>query len=586
VQTGTAALGAALLTAATGARAADSKPALTLAACERPGVGAARCGTYQVYEDRARRTGRRIGLNVVVLPATGVDRAREALTFFAGGPSEAATQEAAWFAREVAALRDRRDILLVDQRGTGGSHPLDCTLYGRPDDLQSFLGDFFPPESVRRCRAELAKDADLRLYTTAIAVDDLDDVRAALGYERLDVMGGSYGTRAALVYLRRHGEHVRTATLFGVDPTGFPMPLWFARDAQRALDGVVGECAADRDCRAAFPDLQAEVRSLFAAVADRPVRTEVVHPTTGAVVTVSLSRDLAAEAVRYLMYHSGSASLVPAIVHAAAQGDFGPLAEFALFGRREIVSGGSTGLYLSVTCAEDLPRIAPGEGERAARGSFLGDYRLRQQREACRLWARGEVPADFAAPVVSDVPVLLVTGEWDPVTPPSQAADAARHLSRSLAVVVPHGGHSFDGLEGLDCVTRLVGAFVDKGGVDGLDTSCLARVRRPGFAKTLPPLRPAAVPASAVAALAGTYRAETDPVEMTVEAVDGRLKASLAGSPPRLLVPVSTSRFRAVGALGTYLVFETAAGRVQRVVLEEGGVPVLVLTRSSEKARP
>jgi pimeloyl-ACP methyl ester carboxylesterase len=182
-----------------------------------------------------------------------------------------------------------------------------------------------------------------------------------------------------------------------------------------------------------------------------------------------------------MLYNPPPASQIPLFLHLAAQGDFVPLAEAAIRFRRVIVATGSNGMYLSVTCAEDLPRIKPGEGERNATNTFLGDYRLRQQREACALWPRAIVRSDYGNPVKSSVPALILTGEWDPVTPPSNAQAVAKNLPNSLNLVVPHGAHGFGGLEGLECIDRLRTEFVERGSAKELDSSCLKNIRRRGF---------------------------------------------------------------------------------------------------------
>ncbi|MGH9944219.1 MAG: alpha/beta hydrolase, partial [Pyrinomonadaceae bacterium] len=373
-----------------------------------------------------------------------------------------------------------RDLVFVDQRGTGGSNPLNCDFFN-PSDLHSYFGFYFPLADVRQCREQLESKADLKLYTTHIAMDDLDEVRAALGYEQINISGGSYGTRAAQVYLKRHQSHVRTVVLQGVSPTNQLMPRDFPQHTERALNGVVEECAADDACRAAFPNLRAEVKAVLERLVRGPVAVDVKRPRTGVSTRVELSRDLAGEALRYMLYQSGAASRIPLFIHLAAQGNFTPLAESAIFYRQQIVATGSNGMYLSVTCAEDLPWIRPDEGERNAAHTFLGDYRLRQQRAACALWPRSEIPKGYAEPTRSDVPALILTGQWDPVTPPVYGDTAAKYLTNSLHLVVPHGGHGFNGLDGLDCIQNLIAGFVDRGMTKGLDTSCVNSIRRKGF---------------------------------------------------------------------------------------------------------
>lgn len=457
---------------------------ITLKDCEIQGLGKAKCGTLEVYENRATKKGRMISLNILVLPATGEKREPDPLVYFAGGPGSAATEDALGFAPEFTKIREHRDLVFVDQRGTGKSHPLNCEFYN-PNDLQSYLGYFMPLDDIRKCRPQLEANADLKLYTTTIAMDDMDEVRAALGYEQINLFGGSYGTRAALTYLKRYPKRVRTATLQGVAPTNLHMPSDFPLGNERALQGVIAECAADEACNKAFPNLKEEAKSLLAQLIKGPVEVEVQKPNSSDRVKVKLSRDLAAEAIRYMLYNPRAASRMPLVIHLAAQGNFVPLAESAIRYRRFLVGTGSNGMYLSVTCAEDLPWIKPGEGERMAANTFLGDYRLRQQREACALWPRAEIERDYGKPVRADAPVLIVTGEWDPVTPPSNGDAVAKTLPNSLHIVVPHGAHGLGGLENIDCVVRIMTEFVERGTSKGIDTSCVKTIRRSGFALKL-----------------------------------------------------------------------------------------------------
>jgi pimeloyl-ACP methyl ester carboxylesterase len=452
---------------------------LQLTSCELSGLrGASRCGRYEVFENRSTGKGRKISLRVVVLPASVPTPESDPFVYISGGPGSSAVDDAPYLAEAFAGIRERRDLLFVDQRGTGESNPLKCKFYNSADP-QSYLGYFFPLEDVKQCRQQLESKADLTLYTTPIAMDDLDEVRAALGYHRLNLFGASYGTRAAMTYLKRHPEHVRTVTLQGVSPTNHYVPMDFPQQTERALQGVLAECAADEACHKAFPDLKADEKAVLDRLSKGPVDVELQR--NGAATRVKLSRDLAAEAVRYMLYNAGAASDVPLFLHLAAQGNYDPLAEAALRFRKGIVATGSNGMYLSVTCAEDLPWIKPGEGERLASGTFLGDYRLRQQREACALWPRARIEAEYSEPVKSEIPVLIFTGEWDPVTPPANGDRVARFFKNSAHVVVPHGGHGFGGLEGVDCITRLITRFVEAGTVKGLDTSCVSNIRRKGF---------------------------------------------------------------------------------------------------------
>ena len=575
-------LHAVLLAAAVAAPASRSAaqagvPGLSVEPCTLPGVeGPARCGTLQVWENRTTSSGRRIPIRFVVVPGTGTGPARGALTYLAGGPSDAATDAAAWIPSHFAAAREGRDVLLVDQRGGGGSNPLHCALYGPREDAASYLGAFLPAERVRACVPEVQAKADLAHYTTDQAADDLDEVRAALGYERLDLFGGSYGTRLALVYMRRHPERVRSAVLLGAVPTGAAIPLNTAPDADRALFGVVAECEAEAACRAAFPELRAEVGRSLAHFARGPVQVEVASPATGEPARIALSRDLYAEAVRYLLYGSGSAGLVPVMVHQAAGGDFGPIAEVALDRRMNLVDSGSHGLYLAVTCAEDVPFADPAEGARLARGTFLGDYRLRDQRAACAAWPRAPIEPRFREPVVSEAPTLVLSGQWDPATPPRDGERVARHLRNSLHVVVPSGGHGFGGLENAECVDRLMNEFVREASVAALDTACVRTVRRRPFRTAPVETRVARVDSAALAGLAGEYASEGFSGTVTVR------RGGLEMAAPNgrwLLVPLSPTRFRVAGSVGLTVEFGTADDGARTARVANGGATTFTLRR-------
>lgn len=459
--------------------------------CEIEGVeGKKLCGTYEVFENRATKQGRKISLKIVVFVATGANPEPDPFVYIPGGPGSSATEDAPYLAKPFAKIREHRDLLFVDQRGTGGSNPLNCVLFN-PADLQSYLGYFFPLEDVRKCREQLESKSDLTLYTTTIGMDDLNEVRAALGYKQLNLYGASYGTRAALTYLKRHSASVRTVTLFGVSPTNQFMPVAFPRDTERALQGVLSECSGDEACSKAFPNLKQEAKAVLEKLSKGPVEVAVnkeistgnnaaanAPQTPVTKVNVQLSRNLVAEAIRYMLYNPAAALRIPLFLHLAANDDFEPLAIAALNYRRDLVGSGSNGMYLTVTCAEDLPWIKPNEAQQLAANTFLGDYRFRQQREACALWPRASLAAGYAEPVRSDVPVLIFTGEWDPVTPPSNGAGVAKHLSQSLHLVVPHGGHGFNGLVGTDCVDRIQNDFVVRGTTKGLETSCVNAIHR------------------------------------------------------------------------------------------------------------
>lgn len=456
---------------------ASARPSLELRPCRLADVeGPAFCGRHEVWENRATRSGRRIPLRVVLLPARDAVAAPDPIVVLEGGPGASNVASARRFA--ASPLRIRRHFLLIDTRGTGGSAPLDCEFQSGHANL-GYLEDFLPLDKVRACRDSLQHAADLAQYITPNVVDDLDEVRAALGLRQVNLLGSSGGTRQALVWIRRHPGRVRTALLEGPVPLDARIPLTFARDAQAALDGVLDECLADAACGRGFPNLRRELALVIVGLDRGPAPVRVTHPETGAALTLSLTRSAFAQVIRYMLYTPTGAAAVPLVVHRAAAGDFGPAAERAL--RVGVGRGISYGFYLSNTCAEDLPFFTQAEGEAESAGTLLGDYRVRQQKEACELWPATDLPAVYLDPVRSEVPVLILVGQRDPVTPPRWAEEVAGHLSHARVVVVPGGGHSFAGLENGACLDELRRAFVEAGGIGVPDPGCLSAVRRGPF---------------------------------------------------------------------------------------------------------
>ena len=431
------------------------------------------CAIYPVWEDRERATGRRIGLNIVILPALGPEKSEVPLFIFHGGPGAAATELVPAYSSSKA-LRSHRDIVFIDQRGTGRSNPLDCDLYGEPPDLQRVVSETFPVEVFRRCRERLDKVADLRMYTTAPAMDDYDDVRRWLHYEKINIWGGSYGTVAAQVYLRRHGASVRSAVLAAVAPVDELIPLHHAWAGQRAVDEIFRKCDADLDCTRAYPRLREDFQVLFDRVR-KGVDVEL-HDRSGRTVRVRPSVSGFADSIRHFLYYGDGASF-PSEIHHAARGDLAHVVQIAVNAQIGLMQRLSMGMNLSVTCAEDVPFIDDSTMLRETANTFLGPLRIQEQRAACETWVRGPVPRDVHDLVRTDVPILLLSGARDSVTPPSFAERAAKYMTNHLHIVFPESSHGNWG----PCGARIQAEFFDRGAVKGLDISCVAEQRPTKF---------------------------------------------------------------------------------------------------------
>jgi len=446
--------------------------------CTAPGVNSpALCGTYEVWENRTSRAGRRVGLHVLVLPARGPERKPDPVFYLAGGPGGGASAGAQLVANVLARAHQQRDLVFVDARGTGRSQPLDCPLPGRNAAAQDFFGTWLDAEHVRSCRARQA--ADVAHYHTAVIVDDLEEVRDALDYERINLFGISGGTRTAQIYLKRHPRSIRAAVLKGVVSLDFEMPLPFARALEHGMRGIITACAAEPACNAAYPELDADWKRAQRRFEQGPVSATVRHPFTGQQEQVRIERGVFADALRHLLYSTQQSRRVPGLIHAAARGDLDDFAQRELTRTIELHAQIADGVFFSTTCVEDLPFVTEDDLRRATAGTFLGDYRVRLQLAACAIWLPG-VRADAARqePVRVATPVLLISGEFDTATPPDEAERVARHLPNRRHIVFPNQSHDFANPM---CEGGLITSFFDGLQPDRHDVACVATTRRPPF---------------------------------------------------------------------------------------------------------
>jgi pimeloyl-ACP methyl ester carboxylesterase len=468
-------LAAAVLTISSmpGPQSAPLKP------CTLPGINEQLlCGKLSVFENRQTRTGRQIDLNVVVLPALDQQHKEAPLFDLAGGPGIASTSAALDYTTALRDYRRHRDVILVDQRGTGESNPLHCT-----NNDPHYLREMYSIRYVDDCRRTLERVADLTQYTTPIAMDDLDDVRAWLGYDRINLISLSYGTRAALVYLRQHPEHVRSVILMGVAPTDARMPMYHTRNAQRAIELLFAECAADAACNKEYPRVGVEFSQLLKTLANHPAKVIYQASETAKEIDVEIRRDEFAEALRAQLYTPPGARGVPFIIHQAARGDFKPFLKLIIPKDSSTAAPAfiADGMYLSVTCAEDVPFINTAAAKRMNRGTFFGNYRVEQQQRACAHWRRGSVPPGYEKPVESTAPVLIIAGYMDPVTSPDWAQEAAAHLPNSKFWLIRHHAHVPVGLTNFECFDRVLMKFLDDADTKNIDTSCGDQMLPPPF---------------------------------------------------------------------------------------------------------
>lgn len=446
---------------------------LPLQPCHLEGLAEeVRCGSYEVFEDRARNIGRRLSIQVAVLPALRRVVDPDPLFIFAGGPGQGARGLAEAAARFFKRVRRSRDIVLVDLRGTGGSDPLRCPEGG--DDLEDLSLEAMTAQ-IRNCLA--AVDADVRHYTHEQSLQDLDEIRRALGYDRVNLWGGSWGTRAALLYALRFPDATRTVVLDGAVPLDLEFPRTASADAAAALDRLIADCQADADCTRAFPDPHALLAAFDRRFQRGPVTVRIRHPLTAIETTVVIPRSVATDMIRGALYVPRDSTAVLRIIDHAAGGDFAPLAAQHLRTAAWSTDDMALGATLSILCSEDLPGVAAIDFAGDANGSFFRTGYADAWRVRCSDWPRGTA-IDTGGATISSAPALILSGLHDPVTPPRAGLAMGRHFSSSWQVVVPGAAHnaSFSG-----CVPDLIARFIERGTGDGLDPSCASQVAWPSF---------------------------------------------------------------------------------------------------------
>jgi pimeloyl-ACP methyl ester carboxylesterase len=468
-------LSGALLLAAHRLASAANSPSLKLTPCALPDLPVkARCGVLLVREDPARAESRRIAIHLAVVAAKHAPLT-DPIVPLMGGPGEDAISNAAFYAEQFSAEREDRDLLLIDQRGTGKSSPLHCRLYSAVHP-EVALEDVFPAERATRCEADLSRRADLTQYGYLNFADDLERVRQALGYDSFNLFAGSYGTRAAQVFMRAHPSSVRTAFLGSVVPIDIAQPLPMARAAQAAFEQLFDDCAGDSSCHAAFPNLRAEFEEI-----ERRLRAGIEVELPAHAGRARLSAGRVTEWMRSLLYRPKSAAAIPWFVHEAYGGHWEPIVETILTQDRKIDQELSLGLLLAITCNEDIPFLEERAIVEETRGTYLGDYRVRQQQAACKAWPRATLPAGYRDTVHSDVPTLFVSGDADGGTPLSFMEHAAPGFSESARVIAKGQGHT----EWSACVEKIFRRFLETGSAGSVTGATCAPIPRPAF-KTSP----------------------------------------------------------------------------------------------------
>lgn len=439
----------------------------TLAAELQAATVDARCTTLEVPENRAAPDGRRIKLAIAWVASEAKQAEPDPVFMIAGGPGQGARESYPTAQRAFREVLRKRNVILVDQRGTGDSHALSC----RDETGANAFGeaqDFSPEGFARFARDCLAKlDADPRYYTTSDGVADLEAVREALGVEQIDLLGISYGTRVAQEYLRRYPAHTRAVVLDGVVPPDLALGSEHARNLESSLDLQFARCAKDPACAKAFGSPRESLSALLAKLREAPMPVRYHDPLTNEVREAPLTADAVAGVVRLFAYAPNVAGMLPLALHEAQTGNPEPLMAQAQMLQSLIGESIMHGMQLSVICAEDVDLLKP---DPADAGSLLGNQLIEMTQVQCKEWPAGTRPKDFHDPVTSDKPVLLFSGEFDPVTPPKYGDRVVKTLANGRHLVARGQGHN---VTPLGCIPKLVGTFFETADAKALDAKCM-----------------------------------------------------------------------------------------------------------------
>lgn len=432
----------------------------------------AQCGNLLVSENPQNPHSKKIALNVLRIPSVNPVPEQDPLFVIAGGPGQSAVVVAESMHSLFGDVRKNRDIIFVDQRGTGKSNPLPCEINEESTGIISATEqELRGREAVKRCIATIKDYA--AYYTTPYAVQDIDSVRAALGYEKINLWGGSYGSRVVLEYLRRYPQHTRASIIDGVAPVAIALPWSMERDGLAALQAINAQCANTPACVAHYGDIVQKAQSVSRRLMDKPQAINITHPRTQQKVLVNVAAQDFSGAVRLALYNRDLSSLLPQVISDADAGDYSVLAALIYLAKsKNEMAGINYAMHYTVICNEDYPLY---KSKAAAESNvFLNTQMVQTYAEVCENWPHAQLPSDYWQPIKSDLPVLALSGAVDPVTPPQWGESVRTGLSHLTHIVAP-GGHHI--VSGDGCIAQLIAVFIAAGDGNALDASCVKSIQ-------------------------------------------------------------------------------------------------------------
>lgn len=437
----------------------------------------AECATLIRPEDPTKPDGKQLSLFVAKFAALQPDPELDAFTVIQGGPGASSIDLFIQLSPVLQKIRKDRDVLVIDQRGTGRSHSLSC-----PEADQDEFAASLDPEQIKQLTQQCLDQLDGHggMYTTSIAVQDLEALRESAGYPQLTLYGVSYGTRVAQHYLRRFPDKVRAVVLDGVvDLRANLAGAEIALRSQQALDRMLQGCAESLPCTEQFGDLAAKFENLRARLKDVPVEVEFRHPLTGQTLLRPFGEAHLLGVLRLMLYNVDQTAMLPIFIATAHAGDYTAIMGYSEMLNESFAKSFATGMNNSVICAEDAPFVTE-QDLLGIEQTYFGSVMADSIQGICSIWPRGPMDDDFRQRFSSDRPVLLLSGETDPITPPANGETTSAMLENSKHVVVPAHGH---GVIGVGCVPHLVAEFVATASFagEGFNTACVERERATPF---------------------------------------------------------------------------------------------------------
>jgi len=432
-------------------------------------------GQIEVFEDNIKNQGKKIKLNIEVVPAKSKADKAEPMFIIMGGPGQAATDLVSFFSDIFKPINEKSDLVFVDQRGTGKSNPLQ--LSGDYSTLADyFKDDFADKETIANCFESLSKTNNLNCYGTRNAIIDLDKVREMMGYKKMNIYGTSYGTRVSIAYINKYPNRVKTATLKGLVPHDLVIPFNFAEDAQRSLDILVSDCKVNPVCNSAYPTLENELKIFFNT--QFPVSIDILNPETKEKETVKLTKDIVALNMRVLLMSPSTTKNIPFIVTQFNKGNHEPLTDLMLSIKKSYLKGVYDGMTLCVICHEDYPALVQIANTQKTE-TFLGDYWIYRVKNSCDVWNPSKTGLKKGKIKKQSIPTLIISGNRDGATPPKYGDEVLKYFPNGRHVVVNSGSHSFDGMR--NCVDKIICDFVTTGQNKLLKTDCVDLIKFPEY---------------------------------------------------------------------------------------------------------